>query len=443
MDMPNRHAPAPVEDLSTRLERERVNADRSYNEALTAVDRAIQVLPSLPDAPPSFDPSRVGDLNRLWNTLPDGPPAADRSLKGRLRAFIWRLVGPPLESQSRLNGALVDHINRNVAVHEETGRALARLLEATRQHVTTLVRFQSLLVQYLQTITAYVDTKDRSAGGSELRERLALTEQRLLALKRDVERSTSRAEPAVARGDAVEAQAAFRGAVDSLTYVAFEDRFRGSPEEIRSRVEDYLPILAAAGDVVDLGCGRGELLAALRARGVRARGVDVNPGMVELCRARGFEVEQGDVLTFLTEQTDASIGGLVAIQVVEHFGPAYLLRVLETAFHKMRAGAPLVIETINPACWMAYFETYLRDITHRQALHPDTLRHLVEASGFARVDVQFRQPVREADQLRRISSTAPELAAPLNQLAAVINDHADKLNARLFSSMDYVVIGWR
>src|SRR5262249_18692183 len=205
MEMPNRRAPVPGEDLLARLERERVNADRSYNEALTAVDRAIQVLPSLPDAPPAFDSSRLVDLNRLWNLLPDGPPATDRSLKGRLRAFIWRLVGPPIEAQSRLNAALVDHINRNVAAHQETGRALAHLLEATRQHVAALVRFESLLVQYLQTITAYVDTKDRSAGGSELRERLALTEQRLLALKRDVERSTTGSEPAGARADAVEA----------------------------------------------------------------------------------------------------------------------------------------------------------------------------------------------------------------------------------------------
>ena len=433
----------PIEALTARLERERMDADRSYNDALTAVDRAIQVVPSLPQAPPAFDSSRVADLNRLWNTLPGGPPVVDRSLKGRLRSFVWRLVGPPFESQQRLNSAVVDHVNRNVAAHEETSRALSVLLDATREQAAALVRFQSLLVQYFQTITAYVDSKDRSLGGSELRERLALTEQRLLALKRDVERSAPPAGAGLARVDSGEAPAPFGGAVDSLTYVAFEDCFRGSPDEIRGRVEDYVPILSAAGDVVDLGCGRGELLAALRARGVRARGVDVNPAMVELCRTQGLDAQHGDALSYLGRQGDESIGGLVAIQVVEHFAPAYLLKVLETAFHKMQAGAPLIIETINPACWMAYFETYLRDITHRQALHPETLRHLVQASGFTRVDVQFRQPVREMDQLRRLSAAAPELAGPLGQLAAVVNDHADKLNARLFSSMDYVVVGWR
>ncbi len=143
-----------------------------------------------------------------------------------------------------------------------------------------------------------------------------------------------------------------------------------------------MPLLATASDVVDIGCGRGELLALLAERGVTARGVDVNPAMVELCRSRGLAAEQGDALSFLERQADGSIGGLVAIQVVEHFAPAYLAQFLESAFHKMRPGAPLVLETINPACWKAFFDTYIRDLTHRQPLHPDTLRHLVQASGF-------------------------------------------------------------
>ena len=87
-------------------------------------------------------------------------------------------------------------------------------------------------------------------------------------------------------------------------------------------MQDYLPILASASDVVDIGCGRGELLALLNERGVTARGVDSNAAMVELCRARGQSVEQGDGLTYIQRQADASIGGLTAIQVVEHFAPA-------------------------------------------------------------------------------------------------------------------------
>jgi len=42
-----------------------------------------------------------------------------------------------------------------------------------RRDFEALVRFESLLVQYLQRITIYVDTRDRSLGTPDLRERMA------------------------------------------------------------------------------------------------------------------------------------------------------------------------------------------------------------------------------------------------------------------------------
>jgi SAM-dependent methyltransferase len=439
--------PQTIEDLVARLERERTAADRAYNDALTAVDRAIQTMPPLPNRPAGYDASRLAEANASWDILPSGAPRQDGSWRGRLRAFVWRLVGPPLETQRTFNAAVVDHLNRNVQSHDESARALGDVVATLRQQADAIVRFESILVQYLQTITAYVDTRDRSVGGSELRERLALTEQRLLALKREFEsgkRVVREGHPAEAgsHGRPRAADEPFQGPLDSLTYVSFEDRFRGQTQNIRERVRDYLPLLANASDVVDIGCGRGELLALLREGGIRARGVDSNAAMVEICRGKGFEVAEGDALLYLRSQPDASVGGLIAVQVVEHFSPAYLLRFLDAAFHAMRPGAPLILETLNPACWMAFFETYIRDITHRQPLHPDTLRLLVQASGFSAVDVQFRQPVRDDDRLDRVEELASADPA-LARVVGALNAHADKLNARLFSSMDYVVVARR
>jgi SAM-dependent methyltransferase len=396
----------------------------------------------------------VTPLNLAWDILPDGSPPVDRSVKGRLRGFVWRLLGPPLEAQRRFNGQIIDHINRNVAAHQEAQQAVESLIDVVRREFDALVHFESRLVQYLQTITIYVDTKERSAGGHDLRERVALAEQRVLALKREMEtllarpaRSTPESDAGTSSAERVEPAGAFSANVDSLTYVGFEDLFRGSQDEIRSRLSDYLPVFAKASDVVDVGCGRGELLDLLRQQGVTARGVDTNEGMVQLSRARGLDVEQSDALGFLERQPDGTLGGLAAIQVVEHFEPAYLLRFLETAYHKMRDGAPLVLETINPACWMAFFECYIRDITHRQPLHPDTLRYLVQTSGFTSVDVRYRGSVSEGDRLEHTSGaeagSATEAQIALASVIRTVNDHANKLNARLFSSMDYAVIARR
>jgi O-antigen chain-terminating methyltransferase len=162
--------------------------------------------------------------------------------------------------------------------------------------------------------------------------------------------------------------------------------------------------------------------------------------MVAACRERGLTADTADALGFLDAQPDASLGGVIAIQVVEHLEPPVLVRFIETAFLKMRPGAPLVLETINAACWMAFFETYMRDLTHARPLHPDTLRFLVQAAGFRHVDVRFRAPVSDADRLPTVAPLGNPALAPL---ADAINAHADKLNARLFSSMDYAVVARR
>jgi 2-polyprenyl-3-methyl-5-hydroxy-6-metoxy-1,4-benzoquinol methylase len=444
----------PLEDLFARLERERQEADRLYNEALTAVDRALQTTPDLPAAPRPYDDGRVAAINLAWNVLPEGPPPVDRSIKGRLRGFIWRLVGPPLEAQRRFNAEIVDHLNRNVAAHHEAQQVIAALLDVTRRQFAALAHFESLLVQYLQTITPYLDTKNRSSGGDELRQRIATVEQRVLAMKRELEsRSSPDADQGPQRSEKVagetggpsDANQIFAQRLDALTYVGFEDRFRGPQSDIRTRLEDYLPLLTTHSNIVDVGCGRGELLDLLRERGVRARGVDTNDAMVRLCQSKGLEVEQSDAVGFLERQPDESLGGLVAIQVVEHFEPRYLMRFLETAYHKLRPNAPLVLETINPACWMAFFECYIRDITHRWPLHPDTLRYLVQTSGFSAADVRFREQVRDADRLDRVPdvSTPATFNGQLAALTSAVNAHADKLNARLFSSMDYAIVARR
>ena len=135
--------PERLADRLARLERERADADREYNERLTGVDQSLLKRPDLPHPPPAYDEAQVTPLNQTWNILPDGEPAIDRSMKGRLRGFIWRLIGPPLTTQKAFNAALVDHVNRNVAAHRESERAIATTIELIRQQTEAQVQFQA------------------------------------------------------------------------------------------------------------------------------------------------------------------------------------------------------------------------------------------------------------------------------------------------------------
>ncbi len=112
---------------------------------------------------------------------------------------------------------------------------------------------------------------------------------------------------------------------------------------------------------------------ALKQAGITARGVDTNAEMAAIARERDLDVVETDALTALQAVPDGSLGGIIAAQVIEHLEPAYLVRLLEVAFDKLRPAAPIVLETINPACWLAFFSSYIRDLTHVRPVHPETL----------------------------------------------------------------------
>jgi len=108
-----------------------------------------------------------------------------------------------------------------------------------------------------------------------------------------------------------------------------------------------------------------------------------------------------------------------------------------------------VLETINPACWYAFFSSYIRDITHVRPVHPETLQYLLRASGFERVEIRYREPLPDHMKLKtlelpediRRSNDGSALA--LSGLAQTLNANAVILNKLLFSYMDYAVIGYR
>src|SRR5919206_539708 len=60
-------------------------------------------------------------------------------------------------------------------------------------------------------------------------------------------------------------------------YFAFEARMRGRSEEIRERQRAYVEDLREAAPVLDVGCGRGELVGLLHEAGVEPRGGRARP----------------------------------------------------------------------------------------------------------------------------------------------------------------------
>jgi SAM-dependent methyltransferase len=419
---------APDTSLLNRLLAERREAHRRYNEALTLLDRAIQTPPDLPASPPAYDETLLPKINESWPILAkDSAPSA------------W---APIFEKQMAFNAAVVEHLNRNAAAHREAHAALERALPAVRAGFDALVTFESLLVQFLQTITPLADTHYREIDDAikQLRSVTNIAQRTAMAAQRATSAAGAPHAPDAPAHHAPHAP-------DALSYVGFEDRFRGSEPEIRARLTDYAPYFAGQSNVLDVGCGRGEFLDLLREQGVAAKGLDLNPEMVEVCRSRGLDATTADARSYLQGLPDESLGGVIAVQVIEHLQPQYLTEMLGLAFDKVRPGGRIVLETINPSCWVAFFESFIRDLTHVKPIHPETLQYLLQASGFVNVEIVYRAPIAPDGRLRKVTArpehfgdTAPDA---LTELVSSFNSNVDRLNDRMFSYQDFAAIATR
>jgi O-antigen chain-terminating methyltransferase len=393
-------------------------------------------LPTRPAPIPPPDRHQIEHLNAIHGI--EGEPRHP-GFGGRLFHRIQILIARVLSRQREFNAAVVDHINRNDLVASEAHVASARALEWTEQRIDAAI---DELRRYQEALMARDRRNEIAVAGvvasqDELRASLGSLQQAAQTLKREVSRLLE-------TGVVVQpvAAAAVAGnqldALDSHKYVGFEDRFRGSTGDIRQRVSEYLHLFTGARDVLDIGCGRGEFLALLREQGITARGIDINGSMVDVCRQQGLDAAEADALTYLRAQPDGSLGGLFAAQVVEHLEPRYLTSLLDAAFDKLRPGSTIVLETINPACWFAFFESYIRDITHVRPIHPDTLTYLLMATGFQHVDVRYRAPYPEHDKLQPL---APH--ASLGDAVDTLNANVERINRLLFTWLDYAALGRR
>ena len=118
------------------------------------------------------------------------------------------------------------------------------------------------------------------------------------------------------------------------------------------------------------------------------------------------------------------------------------MRALDVAFHKLRPGSPIVLETINPTCWFAFFSSYIRDLTHVRPIHPETLEYLLTASGFSRARIDYRAPYpmrTSSNRSRRRRGDTPVVA----DFVATFNSNVQRLNGLLFTYLDYAAIGER
>jgi SAM-dependent methyltransferase len=143
--------------------------------------------------------------------------------------------------------------------------------------------------------------------------------------------------------------------------------------------------------VVDVGCSRGQFVAAAIAAGYRAEGVEPAPRIAEAARAAGVPVRTG----LLEDQgfADNSFDALTLFEVIEHLRTP--LPLLAECRRVLKPGGILLVSTANAESWTAaamgahwdYFDME-RDGGHISFYNPRSIAQIAARAGFevARVD---------------------------------------------------------
>jgi 2-polyprenyl-3-methyl-5-hydroxy-6-metoxy-1,4-benzoquinol methylase len=270
---------------------------------------------------------------------------------------------------------------------------------------------------------------------AELRERVNALDRRLRATTTNAARTPVAPSSGTAAPATTSPDPASSGSSTGFDYVGFEGRFRGDSATVLATLEErYLRLLEEHQPVLDFGCGRGELVATLRAHGIEAEGVDPDAGMVEEAQSRDLPVHLADGIAWLRAAPEHSLGSIISVHVVEHLPLATLVELLELAATRLEPGGIFVAETPNPASLIVLGNSYILDPTHVWPLHPSLLTFLCERAGFRDVRLEFHAPAEDY-QLPPIDA-GPDGPAWVNDL----NARLEQLNEVLFGPQEYAAI---
>lgn len=216
---------------------------------------------------------------------------------------------------------------------------------------------------------------------------------------------------------------------DDVLYRRLEDSLRGGEAEVRADVQPYVRLAAEHQPALDVGCGRGEFLAACRESGISARGVDTNERSVSDLVQRGLDVARAGVPECFAGIGDGSLGSVLAMHVVEHLPAEALFALFREARRVLRPGGLLMIETPNAESLAVSASDFWRDPTHIAPRHPAALTVLAREHGFGIDEVRAVHELPEGARIPILESDAPELQRVI---------HA--VNDRLFAPQDLRMI---
>lgn len=218
-----------------------------------------------------------------------------------------------------------------------------------------------------------------------------------------------------------------------MDYFRFENYFRGNQQRIKAAQKAYLSYFIGKTNVLDLGCGRGEFLELLQENHIESKGVDLYQDFVEYCNYKGLKAVCADVIDFLCQLPNESLGGIFSAQLVEHLQEKQIISLCNLAYQKIKKDSYIVIETPNPSSLSIYMNSFYMDPSHIKPIHPKTMEYFLKEAGFKEIEliyveqskVQYKFPLLKGTQIENLSE---------------FNDGINFLSEIIFGCQDYAIV---
>lgn len=204
--------------------------------------------------------------------------------------------------------------------------------------------------------------------------------------------------------------------------------FQETPESRRAvgqrQAGMVAPLVRPGGHVLEVGCGRGDTLAALAARGCVCTGTDPSQEMIDLCRQYDgidFRIGTAERLTFPGESFDL----VFSMQVLEHLHPDDVPLHFAEALRVLRRGGTVAVETPNrrtgPQDISRGFSPTAEGL-HLKEWTVGELAQVMRAAGFVRISGLLAPPAaaRRRLWLHRLSRVPDWVKRAEDVLLAVV-----------------------
>ena len=222
-------------------------------------------------------------------------------------------------------------------------------------------------------------------------------------------------------------------------YFEFENKFRGSRDEIKNRLSnyqgllDYILLEFDTPKLLDIGCGRGEWLEICNNQGIKSLGIESDSSMYDFCKGLNLDVFCEDALTALFKYEKNSFQLISAFHLIEHLDNRNLDILLNECQRILEPGGVLILETPSIDNIKVSTKSFYLDPTHINPIHPEGLIYRLESIGFDQIKYYL---INGAKLFKPKFNSLSEVLDSVAQDVVFIGTIHNNKNSNLFSNED-------